>query len=450
LRTSNEVTQAQVEGLATLLVLNDEIRKLSTVREFGFFTTNETHRLIRYHTAYLWGKKDFLGVQLVAQSGTPELDIHSPANQWVVHKIKAISESPTAEKIKQIDNPNQKNTNDIEWPESLPANILWCPFVNKKNEIVGGLIFFRETLFTDTELKMVQWLINSYQYIWSVLNRPSKLTTWKALRKKPYFLAILILSLAVLFFPVHISILGNGIVVPDNPILINAPMQGVIQSFAVTPGSQVKAGQLLLTMEKTDLLSASEVDQRNFLLTEAKLRTAVNEAFDNKEKRAEVPILQAQLSIDKAHLDYTNAQLAKTEIRSPINGIVIFDSKEDWVGQPVQTGERILMVANSSRVKLRINVTVADIIPIEVGTKGDFFLNGKFSSVAIKLTTLGYNAKLMPNKTLAYQLEANFVDPKEKPQIGLQGTVKLYGHRVPFIYFILRKPLQAIRQKLGI
>ena len=39
--TINQQSHAQMEGLATLLVLGDETRKLTTLREFGFFTIRQ-------------------------------------------------------------------------------------------------------------------------------------------------------------------------------------------------------------------------------------------------------------------------------------------------------------------------------------------------------------------------------------------------------------------------
>ena len=66
------------------------------------------------------------------------------------------------------------------------------------------------------------------------------------------------------------------------------------------------------------------------------------------------------------------------------------------------------------------------------------------------VTSLGYNAKMMPNKILSYQLEARFNENIDLPQIGAQGTVKLYGQRVPLIYYFIRRPLEAFRQTLGI
>lgn len=449
---TNEKAHAQMEGLATLLVLNDEIRKVTNLREFGFFTTNETHRLIPYHTAFLWKLKDPIGIELLTQSGTPEVDNHAIANQWLKEKIKEITASSSANKIHQIDIVESEMNKKVQqkssqWTEALfPNYLLWCPLFNKSNDITGGIILLRDTPFSEAEIKMIGWLISSYQYTWKTFIKHKKIEIVKVLKKKP----VIIIICAIFLFPIHLSVLGNATVVPRDPILINAPIEGVIKSFAVSPGQQVQAGQLLFTMDKTDLESNTDVSRKELMLTQAKLRTAVNQGIDNEQISAEVPILKAQLAIDSARIAYNNALLEKTKVISPISGVVVFDSKEDWVGQPVRTGERILVVSDPKRVELKIMLPITNVIELKTGDDGDFYLYGDLRSTPVKLKTLGYNAKLMPNKILAYELSADFINTANPPQLGAQGTVRLYGHRVPLIYYLLRRPIEAVRQSFGI
>lgn len=447
---SNENTRAQIEGLATLLVLDDEIKRLSNLREFGFFSTNETHRLIPYHTAYLWEKKELLGVQLTAQSGIAEFDAHSSINLWLREVINQILSGPYEKEEHEFTVTDFEKHIADHWPENLPSYFLWCPFTEKQQSPTGGLIFLREDSFTESERKMLKWLLNSYQYTWHNLVKPKARDRLQILKKKPYFIAVIITVLCIALFPIHLSVIGTGTVSAKNPALINAPMQGIIKSFAVSPGEIVKKGQLLVSLDNTDLLAAEKVNQRDFTLTEVKLRTTINESFQDDSKRLEIPILQAQLAINKAQLDYTKDLLQKTEIRSPIDGVVIFDSTEDWVGQPVQTGERILSVANLKDLKLKISLPVGERIQLKEGDSGNFFVSGHLQAISIKITALGYNAKLTPNKILAYEMEANFTDPHDLPQIGVQGTVKLYGNRVPLFYYLIRRPIQTMRSHLGI
>ncbi|TAK77455.1 MAG: HlyD family secretion protein, partial [Gammaproteobacteria bacterium] len=362
--------QAQIEGLATLLVLDDEIKKLSNLREFGFFTTNETHRLIPYHTACLWQRRGYVGQMILAQSGVAEIDAHAPSNQWLVEFIGKIQQTDNAKIIHKV------NLAELEGDDNenfFPKAVLWCPFLNKSNELSGGLLFFRETDFTQSEIKMITWLIASYQYTWQILNKHKLKPSWKKVKEHHLRIGVTFFIIAILLFPIRLSVLGTATVVPKDPVLINAPLHGVIKTFAVKPGQYVHANQLLLSFDKTDLIADKEVNQKNFQLTEAKLRTAVNGSFDNKEARFEIPILQAQLNIDKAHVDYTNALLAKADVFSPSAGVVVFDSKEDWIGQPVETGTRILVIADPKNVQLRVMLPIANMIQLEVGAKGDFF-----------------------------------------------------------------------------
>lgn len=451
-------SQSQIEGLATLLVLDDETRKINNIREFGFFATNETHRLIHYHTAFLCKIKEFSRVEILAQSGAPDLDPNAPVNQFLAMKIGQIISSGQGKQIQQFNfkDPESEIKYSISeeaadiFDEMFPDHLLWCPFLNKAKDITGGMLFLRESAFSEAEIKMLRWLMATYQYTWQVVNKQHLNFSLKSLTKKPLLIAGAIITLGVLLFPVHLSVLGMGTVVPKDPAQINAPMEGVIKSFAVQPGQYVKEGQLLISMDKTDLIANEDVLEKEYFLTQAKLRTAINEAFDKKETEADIPILQSQLAIDKSKIDYTKNLIQKADIRSPINGIVIFGSKEDWLGQPVKTGEQILLVANPKEVELKIMLPIANAIQIEIGGEGEFYLYGQLKAIPIKVKTLGYNAKLTPNKILAYQLSSSFTDLKDVPQLGAQGTVRLFGYRVPFFYYIIRRPLQAVRQTFGI
>ncbi len=461
-------SQSQIEGLATLLVLDDELRKLPTVREFGFFVTNETHRLIHYHTAFLWQKKPFPPLApptILTQSGTAEIDPTAPINQWLQEKINEWSTSLLAKEIHQVQAPPPESSDThVVWQDALPSWLLWCPFLNKREEVCGGLLFFRETPFSEAEIKMMRWLIASYEYTWGVMVKERKFhTLHHKVREKKYVYYLLAAIAVVLLFPIKLSVLGTATVVPLDPVLINAPLQGVIKSFAVNPGDTVQPGQLLFTLDQTDLAAEAEVSQKALQLTQEKLRTASSQQLDQSnsdsgartraaqtDAQSSIPVLQAQLAVDQAHLDYTSKMLQKTEVKSPIAGVVVFDNREDWLGQPVQTGERILEVADAQKVKLRISLPVSNAISLTRGGDGVFFPTSRLNSLPVRLTSLGYNARLTPAKILAYQLEARFTRADDQPLLGSEGTVRLYGHRVPVIYYLFRLPLQSLRQRFGL
>lgn len=446
--------QSQIEGLATLLVLDDETRKLGSMREFGFFATNETHRLIPYHTAWLWQKNLSGNPELLNQSGTATLDHSAPLNQWVLDKIRQFSHSEHVLELYQMRQEDLSSVHVLS--DTLPPNMLWCPLLDHQDRLSGGIVFFREQEFSAQEIKMLRWLLASYQYTWLVLYGKRKLTFLKKLQEKRVVTGVAVTTTLVLCLPVRLSVLGSATVIPLDPILVNAPMQGIIKSFAVKPGDRVVTGQLLFSLDKTDLEADRNVNQKELQLTQSKLRTSSSQAFIETvpdqpgSSTAEIPVLKAQLDIDRAHVTYTENMLARADVKSPISGIVVFDSRDDWIGQPVQTGERILFVADPDRVQLKIMLPVANAIRLEKEAVGAFYPSGQLHAVSIRIKTIGYSARLTPARILAYPMEAEFTEGGTLPQLGTEGTAKLYGHRVPLVYYLFRRPIEAFRQSFGI
>jgi hypothetical protein len=449
-----------LQGLATLLVLQDQVKNLTNLKEFGYFTTNETHRLLHFNTAYLWQKWELFDIQLLAQSEVAEIDQQTPANQWVKEAIKSILKIPNSRVIQAFDfgksNPNPDTKVELNqdvvktWPDVLPRHVLWSPFLDLSDEISGGLLLFRENPFTEQEVKMFRWLANNYQYTWQFLTKNNLIYFHRLFKKRVSLTILSVIAVGILLFPLRLSVVASATVSPKSPAFINAPIPGVIKEFLVKPGERVKSGQLLLELDKRDLQNSVAVTQKKFLYTQAKLRSATSQGYNKTDVRSEVPILQAELAVNKAELEYTQSILNKTDIYSPIDGVAVFDSKEDWLGQPVQAGENILTIADPNQVELKIALPTSELINLEVGTLGKFYVYGQLSEVPVSITTLGYNAKMMPNKTLAYQFIAEFTDPASAPRLGSQGTVRLYGHYVPLFYYLLRRPMQAIRQIFGV
>jgi hypothetical protein len=93
---------------------------------------------------------------------------------------------------------------------------------------------------------------------------------------------------------------------------------------------------------------------------------------------------------------------------------------------------------------------VADAINLEPGAKVQFFLNiDPAAPISAELYFAAYQAEVTPDEALAYRLKARFRQTEALPRIGLKGTAKVFGSRVPFVYYVLRRPLAALRQWLG-
>lgn len=152
-----------------------------------------------------------------------------------------------------------------------------------------------------------------------------------------------------------------------------------------------------------------------------------------------------------AEVAYVKELLSRVEIRAPRAGIAIFDDVNDWIGKPVSIGERILVVADPGETELEIRLPVADAIALEGGAEVRLFLNiDPQRPIPARLSFAGYQADTTPEGVLAYRLKAAFDAGAAPPRIGLKGIAKLYGEDGTLGYALLRRPLAALRQRLGV
>jgi hypothetical protein len=66
------------------------------------------------------------------------------------------------------------------------------------------------------------------------------------------------------------------------------------------------------------------------------------------------------------------------------------------------------------------------------------------------LRYVGHEAIERPDGNYAYRVRATLHRLDERARIGLKGTAKLEGGRVPLIYWVMRRPLASLRAWLGV
>lgn len=449
--TNNPQQETLEKNLAILLVIQNELHKLSNLDEFGFFITNETHRLIKYDFAFFWQINNFEQITIKTISGLIDVDKQTPFIQKITHSIfQYLNNTRAANTLHEV------KTEEFYPPffteeDELNSFIVWCPFL-LKNNIHAGLILFREEPWQALDLKIINWLIQSYQYTYQFLSKNKSTPVITHLLRRKNSLTISILLLLVMLIPVRLTAVGNAIIIPKDPAIIAAPFQGVIDKIEVKSGTEVKIKDLLFSLDKTELSGNVLLANKELLLTQTKLRKSIQQGYteENETNRAEIPILEAQTKIDASRIDYYQSLLDKADVRAPMAGIVIFDNKDDWVGQPVQTGERILKIANKEKTQLAIELPVSEFIDLKVNSSGKFYPNGSIQSFPITIENISYNARLTPNKILAYRVLADLSTNIKLLRIGIEGTATLYGHYVPLIVYLFRKPLHIIRQFFGL
>jgi len=128
----------------------------------------------------------------------------------------------------------------------------------------------------------------------------------------------------------------------------------------------------------------------------------------------------------------------------------VFADAERWTGKPIQTGERLMEIADPNQAELRIELAVGDAIALTSDAEVALFLDSDpLQRYSAKLERVAYEAQSTPAGQLAYRLDASFTDTPV-PRIGLRGTAKLFGQRAPLALYLLRRPLAGLRQSVGL
>ena len=195
----------------------------------------------------------------------------------------------------------------------------------------------------------------------------------------------------------------------------------------------------------------NEVADKSRAVAQADFLRETQKSFSDGNSKGELSSFKAKFEEKVAEAQYTRDLFERIRITAPEDGIVVFSDPNDWIGKPVQTGERIVQIADPQHVQIAINLPVEDALNLEAGAKVKLYLNvSPLDTVEGELTQSSYEPVPVAEGFVAYRLKADIATGELPPRIGLKGTAKIYGAWAPFVYHVFRKPLAATRRYLGI
>jgi HlyD family secretion protein len=227
-----------------------------------------------------------------------------------------------------------------------------------------------------------------------------------------------------------VTVTATGNLEPRNQVDIGSELSGTIRSVTADVNDTVKAGQVLTKLDTSRL--EAQVLQAQSSLASAEARV-LQSAAGSKEARANLARLQkvrelsgnklpsqqdmdvgesavaqsegeeaaarASVAQAKANLDAVKTDLAKTDIKSPINGIVLVRSVEpgQTVAASLQAPVLFTLAEDLKKMELHVAVDEADIGSVEVGQKATFtvdaFPNRQFHATITRVDFASNNTQ---------------------------------------------------------
>ena len=254
---------------------------------------------------------------------------------------------------------------------------------------------------------------------------------------------------------------ATGTIEPIQQVEVGTQVSGEVKKVYVDYNSQVKAGQLIAELDKTNLkVSVSEAqisyekalnelnyikknyERQKSLYADKLISEADFDEISYKYNNAKSSLTQSKASLDKA-----KTNLGYADIYSPVDGVVLSKSIEEGqtVAASFNTPTLFTIAQDLTKMQVEADIDEADIGQIKVGQRVTFtvdaFQNDVFNG---KVVQVRLDPKVTSNVvTYTVIIEADNPDLKLMP--GLTATVSIYTLEISNVLTI---PESALNYKI--
>lgn len=170
------------------------------------------------------------------------------------------------------------------------------------------------------------------------------------------------------------EVYASGTIMANEEVQLHPELSGKITQLNFQEGSKVSKGQLLVKINDADLQATYKKLQLQNKLAEEKLNRQKQLLAINGISQEEFDILQNQYDVIKSEMDFATAQIAKTEIRAPFDGVVGLKSVSE--GAYVSPASIIASIQQINPVKIDFSVSERYSSVVRKGDKVLFTIEG--------------------------------------------------------------------------
>ena len=170
-------------------------------------------------------------------------------------------------------------------------------------------------------------------------------------------------------------------------------------------------------------------------------------AQESQVRQAELNITSqgAQVKQSQAKIENVQAQLAKTVLKSPINGVIV--EQEAKVGEIISLNTLVLSIISEIDFEIKANVPEADIAKISLDDLAEVTLDAYGSDIEFdtKVTNINPAEKIIEG-VATYQVTLNFINKDERVKSGMTADVNILTAEKKDVLMI---PSRTILKKNG-
>ena len=229
----------------------------------------------------------------------------------------------------------------------------------------------------------------------------------------------------------------------DKVSYITVPFAGHIDQVFVRVGDAVKKGQALLQLDRRDLLleQASSMAEKNRYDREFEKARAA-------DKLADMRIAKAMRDQASVRLDLVNYRLEQSVIRSLFDGIVVEGDLMERIGAPVQQGDALLTIAQTSDLYAELEVDEADVHHIREAVNGQIALASRPQDIFEIDIVQVEPAAVVRDKGNIFIVRSKFADAESWWRPGMTGIGKINSGKRTLLWIFTHKTVDFLRMRL--
>ena len=257
-------------------------------------------------------------------------------------------------------------------------------------------------------------------------------------------------ALVLTIIPWKMRVGANANVVPAERRVVSAEMGGVIRGVPVWEGKHVEKGEVLARLDDSEDRIKLAQAQANFALarrdlSEAEFRRDLTAAG---QARLRAEMYQAEVNLEQERVD-------KSQLRSPITGIIITPKVEEKAGKMLAAGDPFCELVEQDRIAVELNVPESEVAFVrsdnDVALKLNAFPTSTFAGKVQRVSAQTTSAE----GEQFFVVRAVFPNPGGKIRDGMAGKGKIAAHGgwfgsawYPVGYVLLRTPFNWAWQKV--
>lgn len=232
------------------------------------------------------------------------------------------------------------------------------------------------------------------------------------------------------------------------PVLVRemtAPFESRLLSSEVTEGDEVRAGDVLFTLDTAQL----EVERQRLLASIHATEVEAEQARGEGD-HAHARLMTARGDVDRASLAATERRIAEAVVRAPSDGVILRGDLRERIGVAVASGESLLEFVPAGALRVLIEIPERDVLHVAEGAHAEFRPQARPEmTIGLRVDRIRPAAEVR-NAENVFVAEATLERVEPWMRAGVEGAVRVDAGEGPVWWTLFHRLIDAVRLRLWV